>query len=183
MRQVTDGNWEVRSLEGVDEEKGFDLLHRDRAQPHRAAALIAIKLDGTGLNASDDDGRHSSRRRSIRTATHFIDIWSDVNTPTQMRLYDADGKLVRVIEENKVDALKQYKLGKAELLQVKTRDGFAMEAMMIKPPDFDPSKKYPVMVVHLRWTTRAAGAKRLGRRDVHVASDAGAEGLHHLDLR
>ena len=54
------------------------------------------------------------------------------------------GKLVRVIDENKVDALAQYKLGKVELLNVKTRDGFTMEAMMIKPPDFDPSKKYPV---------------------------------------
>jgi len=35
-------------------------------------------------------------------------------------------------------------LSKPEFLQVKTRDGFTMEAMMIKPPDFDPSRKYPV---------------------------------------
>jgi dipeptidyl-peptidase-4 len=76
---------------------------------------------------------------------YFIDFWSDLNTPSQVRLYDAAGKLVRVISENKVDALKQYKLGAAELLQVKTRDGFVMEAMMIKPPDFDARKKYPVM--------------------------------------
>ena len=62
-----------------------------------------------------------------------------------MRLYDGGGKLVRAIEENKVEALNQYKLGKAELLKVKTRDGFEMEAMMIKPPDFDPTKKYPVL--------------------------------------
>jgi len=44
-----------------------------------------------------------------------------------------------------VDVLNQYKLGAAELLTVKTRDGFVMEAMMIKPPDFDPKKKYPVL--------------------------------------
>jgi len=43
-----------------------------------------------------------------------------------------------------VDALGQYKLGKVEFMNVKTRDGFTMEAMMIKPPDFDPAKKYPV---------------------------------------
>ena len=73
-----------------------------------------------------------------------MDFWNDVNTPTQMRLYDSDGKLVRLVDENKVDALKQYKLGKVEFMNVKTRDGFTMEAMMIKPPDFDPSKKYPV---------------------------------------
>src|SRR5207237_10160311 len=66
-------------------------------------------------------------------------------TPSQTRLCYAEGKQARVIEENRVDALRQYKLGQTELLQVKTHDGFVMEAMMIKPPDFDPNKKYPVM--------------------------------------
>jgi dipeptidyl-peptidase-4 len=68
-----------------------------------------------------------------------------VNTPTQVRLDDGNGKLVRAIDEIKIDALQQYKLGKVEFMNVKTRDGFTMEAMMIKPPDFDPAKKYPVM--------------------------------------
>jgi len=62
-----------------------------------------------------------------------------------VKLFDAAGRLVRAIDENKVDALKQYKLGKAEFMNVKTRDGFTMEALMIKPPDFDATKKYPVM--------------------------------------
>jgi dipeptidyl-peptidase-4 len=52
---------------------------------------------------------------------------------------------VRVIEENEVEVLSEYKLSRPEFLQVETRDGFVMEAMMIKPPDFDSSKKYPVM--------------------------------------
>ncbi|MBA3357535.1 MAG: S9 family peptidase [Pyrinomonadaceae bacterium] len=143
VRQVTDGKWEVRSLEGVDEEKGLVFVtsteHSDIApQPYR------IKLDGTGLiRLATTDGTH---RMVLSPANnHFVDYRSDLNTPTQTRLYDIEGKLVRVIEENKVEALKQYKLGKPELLQVKTRDGFVMEAMMLKPPDFDPKKKYPVM--------------------------------------
>jgi dipeptidyl-peptidase-4 len=53
--------------------------------------------------------------------------------------------LARVIAENKVETLAQYKLGKPEFMQVKTRDGFEMEAVMIKPPDFDPTKRYPVL--------------------------------------
>jgi len=57
----------------------------------------------------------------------------------------ADGTLERVINENKVDALSQYKLGTPEFMTVKTRDGFEMDAMMIKPPDFDANKKYPVL--------------------------------------
>jgi dipeptidyl-peptidase-4 len=53
--------------------------------------------------------------------------------------------LEKVLNENKVDALSQYELGKANFLSVRTRDGFEMEAMMILPPEFDKNKKYPVL--------------------------------------
>jgi dipeptidyl-peptidase 4 len=143
LRQITDGKWEVRSIEGVDEENGY-IYFTATEHSHIANHGYRIKLDGSGLTRlTQTEGSH---RLDLSPANnYFVDVWSDVNTPSQARLYDASGKLVRVIAENKVDALKQYKLGTTELLQVKTRDGFAMEAMMIKPPDFDARKKYPVM--------------------------------------
>ena len=143
LGQVTSGKWEVRSFEGVDEDKGVAYF---TASEHSNIAPQAyrIKLDGSGLTRlTTSEGSH--RVSFSPSFSHFIDNSSDVNTPAQERLYDADGKLVRVIDENKVDALKTYKLGTTEFLQVKTRDGFAMDAMIIKPPDFDPKKKYPVM--------------------------------------
>ena len=143
LRQVTDGKWEVRSIQGVDEPNGF-IYFTGTQNSHIAPNGYRIKLDGTGVQRlTTTDGSH--RIDVSPTHNYFFDVWSDLNTPSQVRLFDASGKLVRVIGENKVDALKQYKLGTAELLQVKTRDGFVMEAMMIKPPDFDPRKKYPVM--------------------------------------
>lgn len=143
LRQVTDGKWEVRSIQGVDEPNGF-IYFTGTQHSHIAPNGYRIKLDGTGLQRlTTTAGSH--RIDVSPTHNYFIDVWSDLNTPSQVRLFDASGKLVRVIAENKVDALKQYKLGTPELLQVKTRDGFVMEAMMIKPPDFDPRKKYPVM--------------------------------------
>ena len=143
LKQITDGQWEVRTVEGVDEENGF-IYFTATQHSHIAPNGYRIKLDGSGLTRlTSGEGTH---RMDVSPANnYFINTWSDLNTPSQVRLYDAAGKLVRVIAENKVDALKQYKLGAAELLQVKTRDGFVMEAMMIKPPDFDRSKKYPVM--------------------------------------
>ena len=143
LKQVTDGKWEVRSIQGVDEQNGF-IYFTGTQHSHIAPNGYRIKLDGTGLQRlTPSEGTH---RIDLSPANnYFVDVWSDLNTPSQVRLYDAAGKLVRVISENKVDALKQYKLGTTELLQVKTRDGFVMEAMMIKPPDFDPRKKYPVM--------------------------------------
>ena len=143
LRQITDGKWEVRSIEGVDEANGF-IYFTATEHSHIAPHGYRIKFDGSGLTRlTQTEGSH---RVDLSPANnYFIDVWSDLNTPSQVRLYDSSGKLVRVIAENKVDALGQYKLGRAELMQVKTRDGFLMEAMMIKPPDFDARKKYPVM--------------------------------------
>lgn len=143
LRQITDGPWEVRTIEGVDEENGFiyfTATERSPIAPHG----YRVKLDGKSLTRlTMTEGSH---RVNLSPAyNYFIDIWSDLKTPSQVRLYDASGKLVRVIAENKVEALQQFKLGTPELMQVKTRDGFVMEAMMIKPPDFDARKKYPVM--------------------------------------
>ncbi|HKE57635.1 MAG TPA: S9 family peptidase, partial [Pyrinomonadaceae bacterium] len=141
--QVTDGRWEARSLEGVDEDKGIVFFTATEHNPI-APQGYSIKIDGTGLTRlTTSEGTH--RFDVSPTSKYFLDSWSDINTPQQVRLFDAGGKLVRVVSENKVEALKDYKLGATELLQVKTRDGFVMEAMMIKPPDFDPNKKYPVM--------------------------------------
>jgi dipeptidyl-peptidase-4 len=143
IQQVTNGEWDVRSLDEVEEGKGtvyFSASEHSFIANHE----YSIKLDGSGLKRlTNAEGNHRASFNS--NASHFIDSWNDVNTPTQVTVYDSAGKLVRAIDENKVDALKQYKLGKVEFMQVKTRDGFNMEAMMIKPPDFDPSKKYPVM--------------------------------------
>ncbi len=142
LRQVTDGKWEIRSFEGIDEGKGVAYF---AATEHSQIAPNAykIRLDGSGLTRlTPGEGSHA-----VSMSPRFnllVDRWSDINTPTKTRLLDTDGNLIRVIEVNKVDALGQYKLGKAELMQVNTRDGFVMEAMMIKPPDFDASKKYPV---------------------------------------
>jgi dipeptidyl-peptidase-4 len=143
LRQVTDGKWEVRSIQGVDHQNGL-IYFTGTQHSHIAPQGYRIHLDGTGLKRlTPTEGTH---RIDVSPAHNFfLDFWSDLKTPSQVRLYDSVGTLVRVISENKVDALKQYKLGTTELLQVKTRDGFVMEAMMIKPPDFDPRKKYPVL--------------------------------------
>ena len=143
IKQVTNGDWDVRSLDEVDEGKET-IYFSGTEHSYIANHEYVIKLDGSGMTrVTSAEGSHRASFNS--NASHFVDFWNDVNTPQQVRLYDSAGKLVRVIDENKVDALKRYKLGKVEFVNVKTRDGFSMEAMMIKPPDFDPSKKYPVM--------------------------------------
>ncbi|MCS6804937.1 MAG: S9 family peptidase [Acidobacteriota bacterium] len=143
IRQITNGAWDIRAYHGLDEAQRFIYFSSSEHSPIGLHAY-RIRLDGAGLTRlTKTEGWH--RVDFNPPLSYYIDYWSDWTTPTQVRLHHADGRLLRLIDENRVEALKQYKLGKTEFMQVKTRDGFVMEAMMIKPPDFDPRKKYPVM--------------------------------------
>jgi dipeptidyl-peptidase-4 len=106
--------------------------------------VYRVRLDGSGLERlSSEAGTHSPLFN--KQLTHYIDTWSDLTTPIQTRLMDSSGAQVRVIDANPADQLAALKLPQPELLKVSTRDGFEMEAILIKPPDFDPTRKYPVM--------------------------------------
>jgi dipeptidyl-peptidase-4 len=143
LRQITNGKWELRSFHGVDQTNGL-IYFTGTEYSQIAPQAYRVKLDGSGLaRLTSTNGSHSVTVSP--SYNFFIDRWSDVNTPTQLRLHSADGKPVRVIDDKGAHALSQFKLSKPEFLQVKTRDGFLIEAMMIKPPDFNASKKYPVL--------------------------------------
>jgi dipeptidyl-peptidase-4 len=140
-RQVTTGPWEVRTIYGVD---GAGAVYF--TAPERSALstdIYRIQLDGTGLTRlSQADGTH--RAIFNPTFTRYVDVWSDATTPTQVRLHRGDGSELRVLQANPVRSLAEYRMSKPEFVQVKARDGFVMDAMLIKPPDFDPTRRYPV---------------------------------------
>jgi dipeptidyl-peptidase-4 len=141
--QVTGGRWDVRTLYGVDHAGGLVYFAASERSPI-GTDIYRIKVDGSGLTRlSRVDGTH----RAIFNPgfTLFADVWSNVTTPSQVRLHrSSDGSEVRVIDLNPVPALRDYRLSVPEFVQVKTRDGFVMEGMMIKPVDFNPARRYPV---------------------------------------
>ena len=142
LGSVTDGRWAVRTLYGVDEARGVLYLSAG-VQRHVDTHIYRIGLDGTGLTpVSRSEGTH--RANFDPSFSRYIDVWNDVTTPTQVRLHDADGTDVRVIDANPVPSLASYGLSTPEFVEVTARDGFVMDAMMIKPPDFDPARRYPV---------------------------------------
>jgi dipeptidyl-peptidase 4 len=144
IKRLTEGKWEVRTVYGVDEKTGW-IYFSGTKDSHIAENVYRVKVDGGAVERlTRGDGWHAAGFN--KTFTHFVEAWSDADTPSQTRLFAADGTLTRVINENKVDVLGQYKLGKTDFLKVKTRDGFEMEAMMIRPPDFNADKKYPVLI-------------------------------------
>ena len=143
IRQITKGSWEVRDFYGVDQKNGY-LYFSGTKHSHIGPQIYRIRLDGSGLTRlTKRDGSH--RATFNPTFTHFVNTWSDVNTPPQTRLHRANGIVEKVIYENTVKILDKYKMSKPEFMKVKNRHGVEIEAIMIKPPDFDPYKKYPVL--------------------------------------
>jgi dipeptidyl-peptidase 4 len=142
VRQVTNGRWDVRTLYGIKEQSG-DIFFAGTERSAIGMDIYRAALTGTGVTRlSQAEGWH---RAIFNPAfTQYVDVWSNVSTPTQVRLHRADGTEARVIDANRVQALAQYRLGTPEFVQVKARDGYAMDALMIKPPDFNPSRRYPV---------------------------------------
>jgi len=139
---VTTGRWEIRKSYGVDEKSGSFYFSANEHSPI-AVDVYRIGLDGSGLTRlSTAEGSHSAVFNPSHTL--YIDTWSDVSTPPQVRLHAADGTAVRVIDDGNLAALKDYHLSTPEFIHVTTKDGFVLEAMLIKPPDFDPARKYPV---------------------------------------
>jgi len=66
---------------------------------------------------------------------------------------------------------------------VKAHDGTPLNAVMIKPADFEASKKYPVLVYTYGGPHAQVVLKRLGREHRPLAPVDGAEGLRHFFAR
>ena len=160
IRAVTDGRWDVRRLYGVDEAR--NTLYFDAGvRRHIDTDIYCIGLDGTALTRlSRTEGTH--RAVFNPSFSQYIDVWSDVTTPTQVRLHRADGAEIRIIDANPVASLADYRLSKPEFIEVSARDGFVMDAMMIKPPDFNPSRRYPVYQLTYAGPTNAYVRNRWG---------------------
>jgi dipeptidyl-peptidase-4 len=142
LRQVTNGPWEVRTLHGIDAANG-SLYFSGTERSVLGTDVYRIRLDGSDLKRlSDTPGTHTATFN--KAFTMYVDSWSDVQTPPQISLLRADGTRLHAVDGNEPLTLRQYRLSKPEFVQVKTRDGFTMEAMVIKPANFDPSRKYPV---------------------------------------
>jgi dipeptidyl-peptidase-4 len=141
-RALTSGQWEIRELHGADARGGWAYFTATERNPI-GPDVYRVKLDGTGLQRlSPQRGTHKAAFNPAFTL--YLDSHSDVTTPEQVRLFRADGTLARVVDDNPVPARSRFRLVRPEFVQVPTRDGFPMEAMILKPPDFDPARKYPV---------------------------------------
>ncbi|MBO9583359.1 MAG: S9 family peptidase [Flavobacterium sp.] len=145
--QVTKGNWEVVSYYGFDE-KTKTIFYQSTENGSINRDLYRIGLDGKNkVRLSSKVG--TSKATFSPNFQYFINTFSSNTQPTTYTLNEAKtGKEIQVIENNQelADKLKAYNLPSKEYFVLKTAKGNELNAWILKPKDFDPSKKYPVFM-------------------------------------
>lgn len=151
--QVTKGSWALRSSGGpfwlrqsvvnIDEEHSqvyFTSLEKSSIERH----LYRIGLDGSGLQRiTREEGVH--KVSFSPDGKYYFDTYSNINTLPAFALYSRDGERLTVIAEPRPELLEELQLQTPELFTIPTTDGFLMPAQILKPKDFNPGKKYPLI--------------------------------------
>ncbi len=145
IRQLTHGNWEVEDLLGVNEERGMAYFSSTESSP-MDRDIMAVTLNGKQtMKLSTRKGTNTAI--FSHTYKYYLLRWSDINTPPVISVCSSDGKEVRKLQDNAqlVETMKSYRFSGAEFFTFKTDDDITLNGFMVKPPDFDPQKKYPVL--------------------------------------
>lgn len=145
--QVTSGKWEVTAYYGFDE-KSNTVFYQSTENGSINRAIYSVGLNGKGKKAlSSKTGTNAARFSP--NFQYFITSFSSATQPTLYTLNNAkDGKQLQVIQDNAAltTKVKGFDLPTKEFFVLKTDKGNELNAWMIKPKDFDPSKKYPVFM-------------------------------------
>lgn len=144
--QVTKGEWEVTNYYGFDDKSGrIYFQSTENGSVNRDVYSILangkrkVRLtDKTGTNRADFSADF----------TYFVNTFSNTKTPSVYTLHTAkNGKLVRDIKDNSalLNKLEEYNLSPKELSTIEV-NGNKLNTWMIKPPNFDSDKSYPLLM-------------------------------------
>ena len=143
LKQLTKGNWEVKAENGFDS-KGENLFFHANEQSPINQDFYSVNLkSGKITRLTKDNGFHTV---AVNKAGDFlVDNFSSCYTPREYRVINAaTGKSSTIFKAE--HPIKDYKLGKWNLLTIKNGEGTDLYCRLFKPTDFDSTKKYPVLV-------------------------------------
>ena len=155
VNQITKGNWSLRpagmfasygdsALVTVDEKAGW-VYFTAQEKSSIEQQLYRIKLDGSGIERlSQEEGFHDARFSPDKR--YYLDRHSNIRTMPALSVHQSDGKLAQVLAAPRPELLAPFDLQYPEFVTIPAADGFQMPGQMLKPRDFDPKKKYPVII-------------------------------------
>lgn len=142
--QITKGEWDVVELKGIDEKGGWVYYSSAESGPTQKE-IFRIKFDGTSkTKLSTRKGQNDAI--FSKGMKYYINYNSSANVPNYITLHTSNGKELKVLEDNAklIESLKKYNLSKKEFFTFTTGQETVLHAWMIKPTNFDATKKYPV---------------------------------------
>lgn len=145
-RQLTRGQWDVTQVFGVDEKNGWVYFSATEQGPQQRH-LYRVRLDGGApQRLSKEPGTHAVQL-SPQTP-YYLDSWSRAASPPVITLHRTDGTPVRTLVDNAGTRQKLADLAVTapEFFSFRTAGGTELNGWMIKPANFDASKKYPVLM-------------------------------------
>ncbi|GAB3929025.1 S9 family peptidase [Larkinella terrae] len=146
LNQVTKGNWEVVFVHNVDA-KSRKIYYTSTEQSPTDRQLYVVDFDGKNKQKlTQAPGRH--KIDFSPGSQYYIDRFSNVTTPLQVELRDTKGAKIKTLESNAAVSqfLSSYAYVPKELSGFTTSDGQKIDISIIKPLNFDPTKKYPAVL-------------------------------------
>lgn len=172
VQMLTQGDWSVDSVIGVDESERWVYFYAKKDSLIDQHVYRVNLADKRVEKLTNKAGWHSwqlSPNADYALATH-----SDARTPQSISVVTAAGEEVMPIVAESVSVFDEYAMTHTEFISFDTDDGISLNGFIIKPPDFDPSKKYPVVsygygnagsqVVVNRWGTQRGPTQDLWHR-------------------
>ena len=146
IRQITSGNFEVSEILGIDEKQGLIYFRSTESSP-TDRYVCSVSIDGKRKSVITPS-KGTNRAEFSSTYKYFIHTFSDINTPPRVTVNRASGEEIRIIQDNSrlKEQLKKYSLSDPGFFTLKTSEGVELNGWMLKPSNFDPSKKYPVLL-------------------------------------
>jgi len=145
IRQITKGEWEVTDYLGYNE-KNKKIYYISTEESALQRHLYSININGTGkTKLSDGEGQNSINMS--RDYKYYIEIFSGPDRPPVYTLHEGSGEQVRVLENNAKlkRRMGEFRMPEKEFITISLPQA-ELNAYILKPYDFDPDKKYPVLV-------------------------------------
>ena len=143
VRQLTKGKFVVSDYYGTDG-KYFYYAANDGNPLEKY--IYKVDMNGKSVRITENKGWNSAT--FSKGCRYFVNVFSDINTPSVTSLYTSAGKQLKVLEDNAELKSMYSSLGRGsqEFFTFTTSEGISLNGWMVKPADFSPSKKYPVIM-------------------------------------
>lgn len=145
VRELTAGDWEVRSVVAVDEGAGVVRFLSGRDAP-TGQQLDEVPLSGGSVRRVTGAGAWHEVQAAPRGGL-WIDRWSDPWTPPRLALRDAGGAFVRWVDANPGRDRARLELGRLERVSIPVEGEAVLHASLRHPPAFDPGAEYPAWIM------------------------------------